>query len=424
MNYNSKAVRNDAIYAVIFISMAVLVGAVAVGYSRVFQFFEEGAKLILSEHRIWFLISCPILFWLSAYLVRRFEPEAAGSGPHHIITALKDIEEQDPKQVAQARKHLGTRTSLITALSSWVGALGGMSLGREAPTLQITAGLAASVGLRLRSKLPRVDLHSWIVAGAAGGLAAAFNTPLGGVAFALEELTKVHLNRLRPYIFTSVIVAGLAAQVLKGPYFDFDIVQLKHLSLSTVFPALIMGALCGILSTLLFRVWKFLSSMERRLNGFSRNLWPLVAGGCVGLIGYSYGPLSFGGGVPFVRHLLTDPGAMANLQISEVVGRFFSTILSASSGIAGGTLAPSLAIGSGIGTLVEQSGVFGVLAPNFLAILGMTAFLSATLYTPLTAAILVQEITRQPNIVIPLFAAALMAALMRKLITDIFEQNQ
>lgn len=421
----AKIVRDDALYILVFVGMAVLVGAIAVGYAKAFEFFEQGAKDILRHHPHWFLVTCPALFWLSAYVVRRFEPEAAGSGPHHIVMALKALEEQEPKKFEEARHHLGTRTSLVTMASSWLGALGGMSLGREAPTVQITAGLLASVGLRLRHKLPRVDLHSWIVAGAAGGLAAAFNTPLGGVAFALEELSKVHLNRLRPYIFTSVIVAGVTAQALQGSYFGFHIPRLDEMGFSAVVPALVVGLFCGVFSTLLFRVWRFLAHTERRLRGFSWHLWPIVAGLGAGMIGFYWGPLSFGGGVRFLQHILTEPGAAASLEISEMVGRFFATVLSASSGIAGGTLAPSLAIGSGLGTFLDQSGLLGqALPPNLLAILGMTAFLSATLSAPLTAAILVQEITDQPNIVIPLFAAALSAGLVRKLISDIFEQNQ
>lgn len=419
--YNTHKARNDALYVLVFISTAVAVGAIAVGYAKVFQFFELGAKSILHEYPFVFLFSCPFLFWLAAYVVRRFEPEASGSGPHHIVLALKALEEKDAANLTEAKRHLGTRTSIITAISSWLGALGGMSLGREAPTVQITAGLLSSVGLRLRNRLPKVDLHSWIVAGGAGGLAAAFNTPLGGVAFALEELSKVHLNRLRPYIFTSVIVAGIAAQALQGPYFAFHIDRLETYSFSMLGPAVGMGILCGLLSTLLFKVWKFLSGVERRLQGSSRNLWPIVAGAAVGMIGFYFGPLSFGGGVRFVEHLFTEPSAASSLTVHEVVGRFFGTILSASSGIAGGTLAPSLAIGSGVGTLIQQSGIFGAVPPNLLAILGMTAFLSATLSTPLTAAILVQEITDQPNIVIPLFAAALTAALMRKLVSDVPE---
>ncbi len=422
--YNAKEARHDAIYVVAFIATAILVGAVAVGYARIFEFFEHAAKDILRFHPHVFLISCPMLFWLGAFVVRKFEPEARGSGPHHIVMALKALETKEDEKLVEAKRHLGTRTSVITAISSWLGALGGMSLGREAPTVQITAGLALSVGLRCRKWLPRVDLHSWIVAGAAGGLAAAFNTPLGGVAFALEELSKVHLNKLRSYIFTAVIVAGLTAQAFQGPYFAFEIERLKDLSLSMIFPAMLMGILCGVLSTLLFMVWRFLSRAERRLDGFSRNLWPIVAGMAVGLIGYYFGPRTFGGGVRFLEHIFTDPVAATNLEISEVVGRFFATIFSASSGVAGGTLAPSLAIGSGVGSLVEQTQLFGAIAPNLLAILGMTAFLSATLSAPLTAVILVQEITDQPNIVIPLFAAALTSALMHKLVTDFFKKNQ
>ncbi|HVJ66304.1 MAG TPA: chloride channel protein [Bdellovibrionota bacterium] len=421
--YGSKNARHDAFYILVFVAMAVGVGAIAVGYARIFEIFERGAKDILRLHPGAFLVSCPVFFWLGAAIVRRFEPEARGSGPYHIVKALQALEAEGGENLAEARKHLSTRTSLVTMLSSWLGALGGMSLGREAPTVQITAGFAASVGLKCRRWLPNVDLHSWIVAGAAGGLAAAFNTPLGGVAFALEELSKVHLNRLRPYIFTSIIIAGLTAKVLQGPYFSFAIGRLVDPSLATVLPAALMGVFCGALATLLFLVWRFLSRLERRLDNFSRNLWPIVAGLCVGLIGYHYGPRTFGGGVRFLEYVFTEPGA-AHLGLAEVVGRFFGTIFSASSGIAGGTLAPMLAVGSGLGTLVEHTGIFGPLAPHLLAILGMTAFLSATLSAPLTAVILVQEITDQPNLVIPLFAAALSAALAHKLITDLFKQNQ
>src|SRR6202012_4632908 len=118
----------------------------------------------------------------------------------------------------------------IKILSSLVMALGGGVIGREGPTIQMAGSIFRKVNEWLPKWWPKVSKRNMIMTGAAAGLAAAFNTPLGGIVFAVEELTRTHISYFKTALFTAVILAGLTAQALLGPYLYLGYPDVSHLS--------------------------------------------------------------------------------------------------------------------------------------------------------------------------------------------------
>ncbi|HQS06831.1 MAG TPA: chloride channel protein, partial [Daejeonella sp.] len=147
----------------------------------------------------------------SWWLVRHFSPYAKGSG---IPQVMASIDLSSPKTSSIIDKLLGFRILIVKIASSLVMAAGGAAIGREGPTIQIAASVFRVVNERLPLWIPKIAKKNVIITGAAAGLAAAFNTPLGGIVFAIEELTKTHFSFYKTAIFSSVIIAGLTAQGL------------------------------------------------------------------------------------------------------------------------------------------------------------------------------------------------------------------
>ena len=131
---------------------------------------------------------------------------------------MASIDLATPRQYGLVEKLLSLRIIIVKIVASMVMVLGGGIIGREGPTIQIAASVFNIIHMRLPAWWPRISQKNILVAGAASGLAAAFNTPLGGIVFAVEELSKTHLNYFKSALFTAVIIAGLTAQGLAGPY--------------------------------------------------------------------------------------------------------------------------------------------------------------------------------------------------------------
>jgi H+/Cl- antiporter ClcA len=404
---NSKNLQNLGLWI-----SAITAGFISVGYAFVFRMAEAQFRNLLNSHYShWIFALCPLLFLAAWYLVRRFSPEAAGSGIPQIMAA----NEMDYRGAAQVRidQMLSPKTALVKVASSLLCILGGGAIGREGPTIQISTSVFHFFGKKVRRFVPETAEQTWIVAGAAAGLASAFNTPLGGIVYAIEELGVVHFHRIRTALVSAVIVSGLVAQWMLGGYLYLGYPQLQTIELSflpiAILVGLITGLLGGFFGQLLFVALKHRSKFTelRVLAGITVVCGVLMAA----LI--SLTPHAAGTGVEVITGFLFR-GQMSSPYL--VLARYFGTMISYLSGAAGGIFSPSLAIGATIGAWLTE--LFHTQHPNLMVLLGMIGFLTGVTRTPFTSFILVLEMTDRHSAIFPMMLVALIAQWMAHLTDD------
>lgn len=397
------------LFTLVIICSAILVGTFAITYNEAFLLGATIAKERFLHTPYLLFICIPFFFLLGAYICRRFAPYAAGSGPEHVLAALNALNIPG-KQDHSVSKYLGIKVLMVKIISSLLCIAGGGALGREGPVVQISAGIFYIIAQRIKHWFPSLDLRSWIVIGSATGVAAAFNTPLAGIIFAVEELALFKTNRIfisfkLRSLFT-VIVASLTSQMLIGshPLFFFPTLPLPH-GMDYV-AILVVALLCGFLSCILKHIISGLSTWRHSVGARAWFLFPILAGLVVATVSVNIGTHTFGSGGTMIQDALNSPTNIFNVQ--DVLGRLINIIASSASGCAGGLLLPGLALGASIGSFVSL--ILPFADPRTFIAVGMATFLGALINAPLTATILVLEVTNQRELVIPLFMAALIAS--------------
>ena len=375
---------------------AVLLGLIAIAFAK----SGEAAQQIFDRAFAaapWLAASAtPFVFVAVVGVTRRFFPEARGSGIPQVMAAG-----HNPAASAQ-----GPLISLRTATAKFIGTLamllGGGAVGREGPTVQISAALMVAVHRWLR-----VPINAGvIIAGGAAGVAAAFNTPLAGVAFAIEELAAAFEQKVAVLVMAAVMISGLVSLGIAGDYVYFGVVT-RHLALQDVLVlAPVIGVLGGLAGGTFARVLVASATSTRRPFAFARS-HPLALAFACGIIvaaaGLASGGASWGTGYDTTRQLLS--GQSASLAFGPA--KFIASLATALSGAPGGIFAPSLSVGAGLGQIVaffakgEPSGA--------LVLLGVAAYFTGVVRAPLTAVIIVMEMTADRSMIIPLFITALIA---------------
>lgn len=383
-----------------------LAGGIAVLYATLFARAETVGASIVSQ-RPWLLfILTPISFICAGYVVQRFAPLARGSGIPQITAALEISGAGNPTGIERL---LGLRVAIVKVISSCVLVLGGGAIGREGPTIQISGAVFRFVGRILPARWPAYSEKIMILTGSAAGLAAAFNTPLGGIVFAIEELSRLHFNSFRTTLLTAVIIAGFSAQMLLGPYLYLGYPNVSGTVLTlvgfVVMTALVCGALGGIFSQFilgLIMVIRQMQTVRQRL---------LIAG-FLGLllatIAFSVSPVILGSGKDSVLRLLFRD---EEIGISLGILRFFGPIISFVAGGAGGIFAPALATGASLGALMANSIGLPLEQANVIILTGMVGFLTGVTRSPFTSAILVLEMTDRHSVIFFLMLAGLVSLL-------------
>lgn len=205
----------------IFILTAILVGIIAVTYGEIFAQAVEIAQKRVKLFPYLSLVITPILFLLGAYICNKFAPSAQGSGTKNIIYALEQLTNipahNDFEQNKVIKDNLSFKIVIVKFVSSTICAFAGGALGREGPIVRIAASIFTIIGQKLKPIVP-IDIRIWIIAGGAAGLAAAFNTPLAGIIFAIEELSRIHFSKFKINTLLAVVTAGITAQILSGSY--------------------------------------------------------------------------------------------------------------------------------------------------------------------------------------------------------------
>jgi H+/Cl- antiporter ClcA len=288
-----------------------------------------------------------LLSWL---LVKKYAGYAKGSGIPQVMAA---VELATPKYQHQIKKLLSLRIIAVKIASSICMVFGGGVIGREGPTIQIAGSVFRIINEWLPSWWPKISKRNMIMAGAGAGLAAAFNTPLGGIVFTVEELTKTHISFFKTALLTAVLIAGLTAQSLLGPYLYLGYPDVSNLSkwifLPVIFAAIISGLAGSIMSKVILGIsrWKAAFKNSRRQVVFI-----IVCAILLVCLSYFVNQKAFGSGKDIMTRVLFT--SEKNLPWYMPLLRIMSQVISFTTGAAGGVFAPALSAGCCVGSVIAE----------------------------------------------------------------------
>ncbi|MGV6988152.1 chloride channel protein [Testudinibacter sp. P80/BLE/0925] len=362
----------------------------------------------------------PLLVWLLlplgmvtlAWFTTKYTPYVSGSGIPQVIASI-------------SLPHGGNKTRLVAfGQTLWkipltfFAMLIGASVGREGPSVQVGAAVMLAWGNFCRKHnlaFKGLSSNELMATGAAGGLAAAFNAPLAGVIFAIEELGRGMLLRWERLVLLGVLATGFIQVALMGnnPYFPqySGATDVPHLYLWVLLCAAVCGFFGGIFARLLAKGLATYS--PARWRGWIRRhpLWIAALLGVVlaALGSYSKGA-TYGTGYDVVTHLLHN----APLSIEGLgVAKLFATVATYWAGIAGGIFTPALTAGAALGAQIwEMTG--GAVDQRLLVLLSMAAFLAAATQSPVTASVVVMEMTGSQPVLFWLLVCCLLASLVSR----------
>jgi len=404
--------KKNMLQAIPFWIASVLTGLIAVGYAKLFLLAEEVAVKVL-DYNIWLLfLLTPTCFLFAWWLVSRFAPYGRGSG---IPQVMAGIQLSGPRTDGIVGKLLSIRIIIVKVVSSLVMAMGGGAIGREGPTIQISASVFRVVNSMLPDWWPKVAKRNMIVTGAAAGLAAAFNTPLGGIVFAIEELTKTHFSFFKTAIFSSVIIAGLTAQAILGPYLYLGYPKIDNTSGYIFFGVLLVALISGLLGSSMAKLILLVLKWKARLKTTRANV-AYVIGCAIALVilVILFGTSAMGSGKQVMETALFTADRHAAWYLPFV--RIAGSMVSFTTGAAGGIFAPALAAGASVGSVVSGWFDLSETNTNLLILAGMVGFLTGVTRSPFTSAILVLEMTNRQTAIFSLILAGMVASLVSMLI--------
>ena len=335
-------------------------------------------------------------FAVLAYLTRRLAPAARGSGIPQVMAFARSVRD------TRARNLISLSTAAWKIVLTVAALLCGASVGREGPTVQVSAAIMAAFQ---RLTATRVS-SAMVIAGGAAGVSAAFNTPLAGVAFAIEELASAYEQRLAVIVMAAVMIAGLVSQGLEGDYIYFGGMH-QSLAIGMAFMiAPLAGVFGGLLGALFSRCMLFFSRSGGAVAVWAKArpvAFAFLCGLVVTAIGYLSGGATWGTGYDAARQMVEGHQALPWFGPAK----FATSLATAVSGIAGGIFAPSLAVGAGVGNILALG--FPGSASGAIVVLGMVGYFVGVVRAPLTGVIIVSEMTDSRSLLLPLFATALIA---------------
>ncbi|RXA16166.1 CBS domain-containing protein [Methanosarcina sp. MSH10X1] len=307
--------------------------------------------------------------------------------------------------------HLNLRDSFLEVFASIITISSGGSLGKEAPGVLAGAGMGTIAGRVLKS--PEKQLKVLLGCGAAGGIAAAFNAPLAGVVFVVEVI----YGELETSIFIPLVISSVFATVVSSTVFGVATLEIPSYLLVSPYKELalylILGLLAGIVSTVFARTLYFTKDIFSKIP-LHPVFKPALGGLAVGLIGFFY-PRVLGLGYGVITDAISNQFTF-KLMVILLFLKIFAFSLSLGSGGAGGSIVPSLFVGAMLG------GAFGTAANFFFpgtiaesgayALVGMGAVFAGTARAPLTAILILFEITRDYNMILPLMFACVLSNMM------------
>lgn len=395
----------------IFYALAILVGMLTGLIGAVFQLCIELLGKGLAESYAYvsawgiskFIISAftsLILVLFTWFLVRRAAPEASGSGVQEIEGALM-----------HQRPARWMRVLPVKFIGGVLAIASGMVLGREGPTIQMGGNLGEAIGAG--AQLSRKRRDALIASGAGAGLAAAFNAPLAGVLFVMEEMREAYPLSFLHFktVALSCVASTFVLQSIMGTKPSIVMEVFEAPSLNSLWIFLMFGFIMGFAGIIFNRVLMAVLHWMDRQKLSTRVAYVAAVAVTVGIL-LSMWPNAVGGGYHIIAQSLTlTPGLMVLLAL--LVVRFVMTMLCYGTGVPGGIFAPMLALGTLLGLTVAMIFEYflpGVaIHPGMLAVAGMGALFSAAVRAPITGIVLVVEMTQNYAMILPLMIACLTA---------------
>jgi H+/Cl- antiporter ClcA len=380
---------------------ATILGAVLLGVAAlVFAYTADWASklfLIFYAHAPYAtLVVTPAGLGIIVALTKTYYPLARGSGIPQVIVGC-----EDPRH-AVGRGLVSIPTAVFKVVMTVLALSIGASVGREGPTVQISAAIMA-----MAHRLLKIDLSAAVViAGGAAGVSAAFNTPLAGVAFAIEELAAAYQQRLALLAMVAVMISGMVSLGLSGDYVYFGEMHQSIPFLRAILISPIAGVIGGLTGGLFS-----LGALQ-----FGESKWPPVialrshpittAVGCgflIAVIGVATNGATWGAGYDTAKQLVES------IQQPLWFGpaKFATTLITMVSGTPGGIFAPSLAAGAGLGNIIAAFFPHEPLGP--IVLLGMIGYFVGVVRAPLTAVLIISEMTDSRAMVLPFLIAAIIA---------------
>ena len=383
-------------------SGAVLVALAAILFAKA-STWSYHLFLGILKHGSWIpLVLTPLVFGLLAWATEGRLRAARGSGIPQVIATLH-IENADFRARMLALPiAVGKMVLTLIALAA------GASVGREGPTVHVSAGLFYSLGRRFGFSDAKAASR-FILAGGAAGIAAAFNTPLAGVVFAIEELAGTFEHRFSGLLLTAVIIGGVVSLGIMGNYSYFGEVE-ASLPLGHAWLAVLLtGVICGLLGGLFARLILLSRRGPLAQIGRLRARWPVwFAAGCglaLALLGTCTHNSIYGTGYDQARAIVQGAASMPDQSFG--IAKLLANVVSYWAGIPGGIFSPALAVGAGLGQNIAH---FLPGAPaGAVVLLGMSAYLAGVTGSPLTSAVIAMELTDNQAMIIPVMAACLLA---------------
>lgn len=381
---------------------ALMVGLVALAFAYLADLASATFRGVVQHSQWWPWLICPLGFAALIWATEGKWRNTRGSGIPQVIVAL----EQRGSRTRNAMLSLSIAAGkLVLTLG---GLLFGASAGREGPTVHIGAALMYSLGRRL-GLYDKRTVSGLILAGGAAGIAAAFNTPLGGVVFAIEELSKTFEQRFSGLVLTAVLLGGMVTLGLMGSYSYFG----KLSETMPLGPAWAAVAACGLLGGVLGGLFcrLILPAKGGPLSFIARwrGRWPIrFAAACgllLALLGLLSGQHVFGTGYAETRSILEGAPQVSG---DFVLWKFLANVVSFVAGIPGGLFSPSLSVGASMAPWLAPL-IPGATLPA-VALLGMSGYLAGVTRTPLTATVITIELSHSPDMLIPILATTLLAS--------------
>ena len=382
----------------VFWAGALAIGIVSAGFAKLADEAQNLFALIGDAQgplRFAPLLVTPLGFALCAFLAGRYVSGSQGSGIPQAIAARHLREDEDRSRFLSLRIAVGKIVLTIAGLMC------GASIGREGPTVQV----GASIMLQAARWGGMVQARGLILAGSAAGIAAAFNTPLAGIVFAIEEMSRSYQARANGIVLSAVIIAGLASLAMVGNYTYFGVTgataELRRDGLLILACGIGGGALGACFSSATIALIRRIRRVKagtpmRRAVGFA-----FAAGLIVALLGIASEGTSFGTGYGQARSAIEG----TPLPPFFFIGKFLASLASSVAGIPGGLFAPSLSVGAGLGSTLGQ--LLG--SPiGLAALLGMAGYFSGVVQAPMTAFVIILEMTGNHDNVTALMAVSVL----------------
>lgn len=403
----SRFLADRGLIAFLVYAVSLLLGFMAVGFAVIADHATEWHKNFYSEYPYISLLLPPVVLPSILWLVHKVFWGSGGSG---IPQAIKVIKHPKPRITSRL---LGVRAFLGKFLLTPIVIACGAAVGREGPTVQIGAFLMAH-SRRFNGIAKLFDTRSLIIAGGAAGVAAAFNTPLGGLMFAFEELGRRRTMRHTSTLLMAVVLAGLVALSLQGnyQYFGYSNATLDWVDQWQLI--LLVAVLSGIIGGLYGRLLFILGSSRGRIGRY-RVAHPYKFAAMCGLfisfLGLVFGQQVFGAGYEETKAALQQT---QELSAGFWITKMMSTVAAFASGVPGGIFSPTLSIGAGFGHFM--AGIFNAETAPFM-MLAMVGVLSALTHCPITSFVIVLEMIDNHGMVLPLiFTAAVSAQVSRRIL--------